>query len=180
VHGALPYACRLASREHPASHPRSVRSGQCHLPAGEGCAMRGHRGAIEVPSRCHRGAIEVPSRNSDRVRPTVTLSLATASIPSGPTGITLRQYGDLLAAQGGVCAICRHSERMVGGRHGSTPLRLSVDHDHGTKAVRGLLCSACPQGIGLCRHDISLLQAASEYLRLTENTYRPMSRCVRR
>ncbi len=49
-------------------------------------------------------------------------------------GITLTQYGQLLEFQGGRCAIC---ERPPGQLH------LSVDHDHETGAVRGLLCQRC-------------------------------------
>jgi len=49
-------------------------------------------------------------------------------------GLSTHEYDELLASQGGKCAICR-------GRPKSK--RLAVDHDHGTGAVRGLLCSRC-------------------------------------
>lgn len=39
---------------------------------------------------------------------------------------------ELLAKQGGVCAICL-----------KTPRRPVVDHDHTTRAVRGVLCHGC-------------------------------------
>ncbi|MCU1617755.1 MAG: hypothetical protein JWO98_5295 [Frankiales bacterium] len=50
-------------------------------------------------------------------------------------GLTPEGYDELLALQGGRCAICRN-------RPGKKK-RFAVDHDHGTGAVRGLLCSNC-------------------------------------
>ena len=49
-------------------------------------------------------------------------------------GITLDEYEVLLARQGGVCGVC-----------GKAPVKnwLSVDHDHETGKVRGLLCMNC-------------------------------------
>lgn len=49
-------------------------------------------------------------------------------------GITLEQYDEMFRQQGGACAVC-----------GSVPKknRLSVDHDHATGKVRGLLCMNC-------------------------------------
>ncbi len=50
------------------------------------------------------------------------------------TGLTASQYDELSILQGGVCAIC--------GKH-PTIKRLSVDHDHITGLIRGLLCNGC-------------------------------------
>lgn len=61
-------------------------------------------------------------------------------------GITHREYDFLLAAQGGVCAICKRPETVV---HKSGRLKsLAVDHDHETGKVRGLLCYACNIRVG--------------------------------
>jgi len=50
-------------------------------------------------------------------------------------GITLEQYDTMLAAQGGVCAICGRPPKKN---------RLAVEHDHGpSKRVRGLTCHFC-------------------------------------
>lgn len=81
-------------------------------------------------------------------------------------GLTMEKYRALLAAQGGVCAICGSAD--AGGRG-----RFSVDHDHRCcperlrscgKCVRGLLCSPCNTGIGLLRDDPERLIAAAAYL----------------
>ena len=54
-------------------------------------------------------------------------------------GITLAQYNHMLEAQGGKCAICRRPP----GQDGKGRRNLSVDHDHTTGQVRGLLCFHC-------------------------------------
>lgn len=54
--------------------------------------------------------------------------------------LTLAGYADMLAAQGGCCAVCR----STGGRE-----LLHVDHDHRTGKVRGLLCRKCNVFLGM-------------------------------
>lgn len=73
-------------------------------------------------------------------------------------GITREQYDDLLARQDGSCAIC-------GSRTDANDVsRLHVDHDHGTGAVRGLLCGSCNRGLGNFKDDIDRLKKAVKYL----------------
>lgn len=72
-------------------------------------------------------------------------------------GITVEQFNNLLAQQQGVCAICKKPE--------IDNKRLSVDHCHKTKTIRGLLCSACNGGLGLFKDDCYSLQQAIEYVR---------------
>lgn len=75
--------------------------------------------------------------------------------------ITPEQYDVMLKKQDGVCAICRQPE--TAGRNGKVKL-LSVDHDHTTKQLRGLLCDDCNKALG-CMHDNrARLQSALEYL----------------
>lgn len=65
-------------------------------------------------------------------------------------GLTGDEYDALLDRQGGVCAICRQPERLMGrGR----VRRLAVDHDHRTGKVRGLLCASCNTVLGQLRDD---------------------------
>jgi hypothetical protein len=70
--------------------------------------------------------------------------------------ITVTEYGVLLTEQNGVCAICSQGEPS--GRN------LTVDHDHKTGQVRGLLCHRCNVGIGFFADDPTRLQAAIAYL----------------
>jgi hypothetical protein len=77
-------------------------------------------------------------------------------------GIDFATYQKMLVAQKGVCAICEQPETKI---QNSTIRLLSVDHDHKTGAVRGLLCASCNQGVGYFRDDIPILQRAIGYLR---------------
>ncbi len=75
-------------------------------------------------------------------------------------GITLCEYKERLAAQGNVCAICNSP------RNG---MALSVDHDHKTGKVRGILCSACNTVLGHARDNINILEKAIAYLRVHQS-----------
>ncbi|WP_442928074.1 endonuclease VII domain-containing protein [Microbacterium sp. MMO-23] len=70
------------------------------------------------------------------------------------------EYFKLLAQQGGVCAICGGPPKGQGEANG----RYSVDHDHETGRVRGLLCSPCNSGIGHMKDSPELLLRAAKYL----------------
>lgn len=71
-------------------------------------------------------------------------------------GITLGQYNKMLADQSGVCAIC----------NGICQAKkcLSVDHDHITGVIRGLLCHACNVGLGKFKDNPIILREAALYL----------------
>jgi hypothetical protein len=77
-------------------------------------------------------------------------------------GLTPFEYAAMELAQGGCCAICGMAETKL--HHTGTPLRLSIDHEHGSGRVRALLCSACNVGLGSFRDDSNLLTAAAIYL----------------
>jgi hypothetical protein len=78
-------------------------------------------------------------------------------------GLSGEEYARQLAAQGGVCAICRHPETVIDNQTGR-PRALSVDHDHASGVFRGLLCGRCNRAIGLLGDDPELVAAAAEYL----------------
>jgi len=45
---------------------------------------------------------------------------------------------------------------------------LSVDHNHKTKQVRGLLCTSCNSALGLFRESAIVLKGAINYLKKYE------------
>src|SRR3990170_3742892 len=55
-------------------------------------------------------------------------------------GISLNDYNQILLKQSGGCAICKTQPK----NH-----RLSIDHNHRTKKVRGLVCKYCNQALGI-------------------------------
>lgn len=58
----------------------------------------------------------------------------------------------LSQSQLGLCAVCRKAPS----RH--------VDHDHTTKAIRGLLCFTCNNALGKFDDDPDLIESAVRYL----------------
>ena len=73
-------------------------------------------------------------------------------------GLSLADYDRLLEQQAGGCAICGGVTMWRGEG------RLSVDHDHETGEVRGLLCSPCNTGLGHFHDDAERLRRAIIYL----------------
>ena len=78
--------------------------------------------------------------------------------------LTLAAYDDLVAQQGGVCAVCLKPETAKDNKNGVVR-RLSVDHDHVSGKVRGLLCAKCNAGLGHFDDQPTLLESAAHYLR---------------
>jgi hypothetical protein len=70
-------------------------------------------------------------------------------------GLTEAEVDAMIAAQDGLCALCR--ERPA--EH--------VDHCHLTGEVRGVLCSCCNQGLGNFRDRADTLRQAIDYLETT-------------
>lgn len=73
--------------------------------------------------------------------------------------LTQEERDQLVAAQGGVCLICKKPPNGIG-HHA----RLHIDHCHKTGRRRGLLCGNCNTMIGLAAEDPQILLAAVEYL----------------
>jgi len=70
-------------------------------------------------------------------------------------GLEKGDYDKLLEGQEGRCAICGGTRRQ----------RLSVDHDHSTGVVRGLLCRLCNgRLLTAARDNPEILRAAADYL----------------
>lgn len=74
-------------------------------------------------------------------------------------GIDMREYRRMWLKQAGVCAVCRLPERTERNR------LLTVDHDHVSGHVRGLLCSQCNRAIGMLQDDPKVIAAAAAYVK---------------
>jgi hypothetical protein len=74
-------------------------------------------------------------------------------------GLAKGEYAQLYVFQGGKCALCR---RATGASR-----NLSVDHDHATGLVRGLLCRPCNTLLGHARDNTLFFLRCIMYLRRT-------------
>lgn len=74
-------------------------------------------------------------------------------------GITEEAYEALLQSQNYGCKLCgaTQSDRKRE--------KLSVDHDHKTGRIRGLLCGKCNKMLGLADDNTTLLLKAIQYLK---------------
>lgn len=134
---------------------RKVRCAPCKA-AYQRAWARAHATEIQAKAKAKRRADPAAARAYDaKWRAKNPSKLRSAKLKYN-YGITLEAYNAILIAQGGGCAICGAQVCAQWGR-------LSVDHDHATGKVRGLLCNACNVSIGrfnLPEH----LRRAADYL----------------
>lgn len=81
------------------------------------------------------------------------------SIRKSRYGVPVGWYSEQYAIQEGKCLVCSRFSEI-----------LSIDHDHSTGEVRGLICNPCNAGIGLLQDDPSLLRKAADYLERNPTT----------
>ena len=70
-------------------------------------------------------------------------------------GLTVSQYEKMVLAQGGRCACCHGVKKGI--------KRLSVEHNHTTGKVRGLVCQGCNVAIGMV--ESGRMNLAVEFLK---------------
>lgn len=70
-------------------------------------------------------------------------------------GLTSEDYDRMLVSQDGRCGICRRR---------SLKRRLAIDHNHKTKAVRGLLCQRCNRALGSLGDNLENVMRFVRYL----------------
>lgn len=141
----------LASKEKFCPHCKRVR------PASE-YGVRG--GGRFLKSYCNNCEAEVTRRRNKEQRLKHAARIKAAQNRWGlyvQHSMSVADYESLLAAQGGVCGICKSTS--PGKRK-----RFSVDHDHATNAIRGLLCDTCNRGIGMLKESKEVLLSAVAYL----------------
>lgn len=86
-------------------------------------------------------------------------------------GLTPERFDTLFASQNGKCAICsvvfvNDPFPLHGPGRGKVNRkgRATVDHDHTSGAIRGLLCNKCNQGLGAFGDTLDGILRAAEYL----------------
>lgn len=106
-----------------------------------------NRASTKFCSRAHKDAARVASGEAAKASQRSNIKRR--------YGLTVEQV-DEMAEKG--CAICKTTDWP--GRH----KRPTVDHDHVTGEVRGILCAECNAALGKFHDDPVLLQAALDYL----------------
>lgn len=103
--------------------------------------------------RARRRKLVVRSREKEQNR---------LSVLKAVYGLSAHRWAKLMRAQKGRCAICGKKETSVvkGGL-----ASLSVDHNHRTGRIRGLLCRKCNTGLGMFKDSVKTMKAAITYLR---------------
>lgn len=84
-------------------------------------------------------------------------------------GISLDQYNALLKKQKHRCNVCKRHEKEF-------DKNLSVDHDHVTLEIRGLLCTYCNRYIVGRHRDASLLRTAAKHVEQKTGWFVPKKR----
>jgi hypothetical protein len=85
--------------------------------------------------------------------------------------LTNENYEAMLLIQNSLCAICKQPETHKGRKskrfpeHAVLVKRLSVDHNHSSGKIRGLLCHNCNVLLGNANDSIKILQDAISYLK---------------
>lgn len=88
---------------------------------------------------------------------------------SAKFGLVPEDYDVMLAAQNGVCGICRRPPGISVKSRQKKPEVFCVDHDHtypprDKRGHRGLLCDICNRALGLMKDNPVALRNAAEYL----------------
>lgn len=73
--------------------------------------------------------------------------------------ITLEDYNKMFKNQNGKCAICESTFP------GAKKKKFSIDHNHETGKIRGLLCDNCNVGLGRFNDSIDNLKKSIKYLK---------------
>lgn len=80
--------------------------------------------------------------------------------------ISREQYDELMIAQDNKCAICDKPETVVRRKDGVVS-PLSIDHDHDSGKIRGLLCMRCNNALGFFDDNLDRMMKAVTYLRMS-------------
>jgi hypothetical protein len=137
-----------------ASNPKKVRASwdKYYAKNKERLLAASKQWRVENPDRLKRTCKAYYDKNRTR---------CTAQMRGRRVGITAEEIHAMTAAQGNKCAMCGKAETYV--RRGFLQA-LSVDHDHATGKVRGLLCNNCNRGIGLLGDSAATLRAGADYI----------------
>ena len=73
------------------------------------------------------------------------------------------------------CKICNKHKSLNAKDKNGIPKRLSIDHDHETMQIRGLLCHWCNMALGGFKDNIESLENAIRYLKGSKSSKKYIS-----
>ncbi len=79
-------------------------------------------------------------------------------------GITIEDYERLSAKQGHKCIICEKPMAELTDTTNRLRPNMSIDHNHKTGEISGILCNNCNVALGLFSENPNILIRAAEYL----------------
>lgn len=124
------------------------------------CEVCGKELTGQQRNYCHKNcsAIAYRRRNSEAVRERYRFYHLERTY-----GVTKEQFLVLYEEQGGCCAVCKKSIKILDCFDNMSDIA-HLDHDHKTNEIRGLLCTKCNKGLGHFDDNITALRNAAEYL----------------
>jgi len=132
-------------------------------------AMKGKKPAgFLILKECRHCGVEMNAPNLGRHEPACAAKIAAGVFPDKSVkqlkdmrrklrayGISPADYAAMWSRQGGLCGVCGGDNKRRA---------LSVDHNHSTGSVRGLLCGGCNLMLGYSKDRPSVLRQAATYL----------------
>lgn len=85
-------------------------------------------------------------------------------------GMSVETYDEMMHNQKNCCAVCKTTNPNGEGVENGKNRYFSVDHDHTTGAVRGLLCNKCNRCLSFMQDNVKVLAEAIKYLNRANNT----------
>lgn len=81
-------------------------------------------------------------------------------------GISAEQYNKMLKEHNYVCAVCKKPEmsKINKGQNPDAKNSLSVDHNHKTGQIRGLLCGKCNRALGYLQENVETMLSLISYI----------------
>lgn len=79
-------------------------------------------------------------------------------------GVHPDEFNKKLKEQNFVCAICEQPETSLFRNIPGKVKKLSLDHDHKTGKIRGILCTRCNHFLGRVHEDVELITKMINYL----------------
>ena len=145
-------------------HKQKYREyGQRHYKANkEKIEQRNHRWRENNPEKYQAAMRKYQEKNHEKIKQRSAQWYAANKTQASATnrknklrryGLTIAQFSEMLESQNGLCAICQKTLKQP-----------SVDHDHKTGMVRGILCRICNAALGQFQESPQILRNAIKYL----------------